>query len=469
MMLDEVNDMTEAREALDQGRVSARELAQAHLDRARRLQPALNCFVEIEAESALAAADASDRRRAQGLRPRPLEGIPFGFKDMYYRAGRTCGCGSRIRADWVPDVTATVADRLMQQGIVTLGRLHMTEFAGGPTGHNEHLGPCRNPWNTERITGGSSSGCGAALAAGIVLGALGSDTGGSVRLPAAMCGVSALFPTRGRISRFGVMPLATSMDVVGPMARSLRDCATLFQVIAGPDPRDPTTATAGAVRPLPQLSLRGLRVGVPDRLPGPAPDGPARVVFDAHLRKLESCGAVVVPVALQRIPEILNLGSIVTRVEMASAHAQWFASRPQDYGRMMRFRLGVGRSIAAVDYLDALNLRVHIARQFEADVFSQCDLLCLPSFWQGAPSIASLEPADDNLESVWTHVGDYTRPFNYLGLPAVQLPCGFDADGMPLGVQWLGRPYDDERLLAAGIAWQSVTDWHRRRPDALRP
>jgi aspartyl-tRNA(Asn)/glutamyl-tRNA(Gln) amidotransferase subunit A len=458
------DDIVDARAALDRGELSARELVQAHLVRSSHLQPQLNCFVEIEAESALAAADEADRRRARGEPPLALDGIPFGFKDMYYRAGHPCGCGSRIRANWVPDVTATVVERLAAQGIANLGRLHMTEFAGGPTGHNEHLGPCRNPWNTARITCGSSSGSGSALGAGLVLGALGSDTGGSLRLPAAMCGVSTLFPTRGRVSRFGAMPLAPSMDVVGPMARSLRDCAILFGLMAGPDPLDPTSAACGAMHALPEVKLKGLRVGVPERMPGPAPEPANQAVFDQHMRHLESCGAIVVPVRLIGIDEALSLGSLITRVEMATAHRDDFATRPADYGRIMRFRLGVGRSIAAVDYLDALNLRARIAQRLVAEVFGQCDLLCLPTFWQGAPTIASLDPTDDNLESVWAKISDYTRPFNYLGLPAVQLPCGFDGEGMPLGIQWLGRPYDDERLLALGIAWQSLTDWHRRRP-----
>jgi aspartyl-tRNA(Asn)/glutamyl-tRNA(Gln) amidotransferase subunit A len=460
----EFNDITDARAALAAGVISARELVAAALQGARRLQPQLNCFVDIEEASALAAADRADHRRAQGLPVGALDGIPFGYKDMYYRAGRICGCGSKIRANWVPDLTATVVTRIEAEGAAPLGRLHMTEFAGGPTGHNEHLGPCHNPWNTERITGGSSSGSGSALGAGLVLGALGSDTGGSLRLPAAMCGVNALFPTRGRISRHGAMPLAPSMDVVGPMARSLRDCALLFRLMAGPDPMDPTTSPAGAARALPDGSLRGVRIGVADPIPGPALGADHRAVYEATLRLLETEGAIVVPIALPWIDEALALGGVVTRSETAAAHARWHASQPEDYGRILRFRIGVGLSIAARDYLDALALRVRLARDFEAQVFGRCDLLMLPTYFQGAPSIASLEPNDDNLETVWAGVGDLTRPFNYLGLPAVQMPCGFDSDGMPLGMQWLGRPYDDERLLAWGGRFQAITDWHRRRP-----
>ncbi len=459
----EFNDITDARAALAAGAISARELVSAALKGAYRLQPVLNCFVEIEEASALAAADEADRRRSAKLPVRALDGIPFGYKDMYYRAGRVCGCGSKIRATWAPDCTATVVTRLEAEGVAPLGRLHMTEFAGGPTGHNEHLGPCRNPWNTTRITGGSSSGSGSALAAGLVLGALGSDTGGSLRLPAALCGVNALFPTRGRISRYGAMPLAPSMDVVGPMARSIRDCALLFRLMAGPDPMDPTTSAGGAARSLPDGSLRGVRVGVADPVPGPRLTLGNQAVYDRVLRQLEAEGAIVVPLSLPFIDEALSLGGIVTRSETAAAHARWFTSRPGDYGRILRFRIGVGLSISARDYLDALALRVRLAREFEAEVFSRCDFLMLPTFFQGAPDLDSLEPNDQNLETVWAGVGDLTRPFNYLGLPAVQMPCGFDDQGLPLGMQWLGRPYDDERLLAWGAGYQALTDWHRRR------
>jgi aspartyl-tRNA(Asn)/glutamyl-tRNA(Gln) amidotransferase subunit A len=241
------------------------------------------------------------------------------------------------------------------------------------------------------------------------------------------------------------MPLAPSMDVVGPMARSLRDCALLFRLMAGADPMDPTTSPAGAARALPDGSLRGVRIGVADPIPVPALGADHRAVYEATLR-------------------LLALGGVVTRSETAAAHARWHASQPEDYGRILRFRIGVGLSIAARDYLDALALRVRLALDFEAQVFGRCDLLMLPTYFQGAPSIASLEPNDDNLETVWAGVGDLTRPFNYLGLPAVQMPCGFDSDGMPLGMQWLGRPYDDERLLAWGGRFQAITDWHRRRP-----
>lgn len=456
-------DLTEAADALAARRISARELAEIHLGRAAALNPRLNAFVAIEAEAALAAADASDARRASGAAHGVLDGVPFGYKDLFYRAGRICGCGSRIRANWVADSTATVVARLEAAGVVPLGRLHMTEFAAGPTGLNEHLGPCRNPWDTTRITGGSSSGSGAALAARLVLGALGSDTGGSVRLPAAMCGVSALFPTRGRVSRAGVAPLAPSMDTAGPMASSVRDLVPLFAAMAGPDPADGWVLPDSAARPLPEAGFRGLRIGIATNPWAPGPTPGMQQALDAAWDALRAAGAVIVPMAVPLMPEALSLGAAITRAEMAAAHARWFAEDPGAYGRILRFRLGVGLQVPAVQYIDAQSLRGRVAARFVAEVFDRVDILALPAFGGAAPPIAGLEPNEDNVETIWAAIGDWTRPFNYLGVPALSVPCGFDA-GMPVGLQLVGRHFDDERLLALGMRWQEMTDWHRRLP-----
>ena len=456
-------DLTEAAAALDARRISARELAALHLDRAEALQPVLNAFVAIEREDALAAAEASDTRRARGLARGVLDGVPVGYKDLFYRAGRVCGCGSRIRADWIADSTATVVTRLEQQGVVPLGRLHMTEFAAGPTGLNEHLGPCRNPWDVTRITGGSSSGAGAALAARAVLGALGSDTGGSVRLPAAMCGISALFPTRGRISRAGSMPLAPSMDTAGPMAVSARDLAPLFAAMAGPDPEDGYTLPEAAARPLPRATFRGLRIGIATNPWAPGPSPGMQAALDIAWQVMREAGAEIVPLAVPLMPEALSLGASITRAEMAAAHARWFAQDPAAYGRILRFRLGVGMHVPAVQYIDAQSLRGRLAARFVQEVFDRVDMLALPGFGGAAPLAASLEPTEANVETIWAAIGDWTRPFNYLGVPALSVPCGFDA-GMPVGLQFVGRHFDDERLLALGALWQEMTDWHRMAP-----
>ena len=279
-----------------------------------------------------------------------------------------------------------------------------------------------------------------------------------------MCGITALFATRGRISRHGVMPLAPSMDVVGPMARSARDCALLFGLLAGPDPLDATTSPHGAARLLPATSLAGVRIGIAREPFAPAPQANARAVFEHSLDELRAAGAVIVSLDVPWIEQALALGAIITRAESAAAHANWLEQFPQAYGRMLRFRLEVGLAIPARDYIDARALRGRVAQAFEQAVFSHCDVLHLPAYWQGAPSITELEPDDDNLENVWAQIGDWTRPFNYLGCPAISLPCGFTDEGLPLGMQLVGRPYDDEALLALGEQYQRLSNWHRMRP-----
>ncbi len=230
--------LRDAAAAPPRGRVRAEALTEACLDRIERLQPKLNCFIRVTAEAARERARAADMAVKAGRPLGLLHGVPLAHKDMFYRAGEVCSCGSKIRADFAPDHTATVLTRLDAAGAAELGRLNMAEFAMGPTGHNEHFGRCRNPWNPDYITGGSSSGSGAAVAAGLVFGALGSDTGGSVRLPAAACGVAGIKPTLGRVSRHGAMPLSHSLDCIGVLARSVGDCARLLSVIAGADPHD---------------------------------------------------------------------------------------------------------------------------------------------------------------------------------------------------------------------------------------
>src|SRR5690606_33096570 len=258
-------DLVGAAEGVRTRKFSAVELTEACIRRIERLQPKLNCFISLEAETALAAARRADEELAKGVVRGPLHGIPLAHKDMLYRAGKVTTCGSKIRKDFVPSYTATVHLRLEAAGALDLGTLNMAEFAFGPTGHNAHWGHCRNPWNPDHITGGSSSGSASAVAARMVYGALGSDTGGSIRLPAGLCGLVGLKPTQGRVSRDGVMPLSCSLDQVGPLTRTVRDSTRIFAAIAGYDPQDPTSSTATVEDYESRLAggVRGLRIGVP--------------------------------------------------------------------------------------------------------------------------------------------------------------------------------------------------------------
>ncbi|MFZ2059156.1 MAG: amidase, partial [Acidimicrobiales bacterium] len=264
--------LREAALAISQSQLRAEALVEACLDRIARLQPALNCFIRVTAEAARAEARAADASIKAGRTLGPLVGIPLAHKDMFYRAGEACSCGSKIRTDFVPDHTATVLTRLDAAGAIELGRLNMAEFAMGPTGHNDNFGRCRNPWNLHHITGGSSSGSGAAVAGHLVFGALGSDTGGSVRLPAAACGTVGIKPTLGRVSRYGTMPLSHSLDCIGVLARNVGDCARLLSVIAGADAHDGMSSghpvsdyERGLDDAADPNALAGVTVGVPDR------------------------------------------------------------------------------------------------------------------------------------------------------------------------------------------------------------
>lgn len=460
-------DLARAAQAVAEGEVSSRELTEAALARLEALHPRLNCLAGLEAERALEQADAADAARARGEALGPLHGVPLAHKDMFHRAGRVSACGSRILADFVPVETCTVLARLDAAGAVDLGRLHMAEFALSPTGDNAHHGPSRNPWQPEHISGGSSSGSGAVVAARAVYGAMGSDTGGSVRLPAAFCGVVGIKPTHGRVSRHGLMPLSHSLDQAGPLARTVRDCARLLGVIAGADPRDPIAAAAhvpdyeaGLERP-----LRRVRVGVAGGYFGEAMDADVRAAMDASRAVLQDLGAELVEVEVPQAEHLQDLCNILQSVEAARHHRRWIAERPQDYGAQVLGRIEPGLYVPATRYLEAVNLRAVLAERVLEEVFGRVDVLHLPTTVFGAPSIAETDlAANPGFREMLFQVARNTRPFNYLGLPALSVPAGFNAAGLPLAMQLVGRPFAEGLLFRVGHAYQQATDWHRRAP-----
>lgn len=463
--------LVEARAALASGALSSVELTAALIDRAREAQPRLNAFLSLDADAALAAARASDEARARASRggpaAGPLLGVPLAHKDMYYRAGRVATCGSLIRRDWVAPVTATVLQRLEAAGSVNLGTLNLAEFAFSPTGHNVHFGDCCNPWNPAYITGGSSSGSAAAVAAGLAYGALGSDTGGSIRVPAALCGVSGIKPTWSRVSRAGAMPLSQSLDHVGPLARSIADCAWLLQVIAGADPADPTASA----RPVPDLvaalgqSIDGLRIGLPDGYFDRDLAAPVASALEAAAAAFQALGARLVRVPMPALDPVNAAGTVLMWAEAASAHQAWLAQRPQDYGAQVRSRLEHGAALGALQYQQALKQRGPALDAFCRQVFAQCDLLLAPTHAQPVPTRAETDLADrPEAAVVLGALTRLTRPFNYLGLPTASLPAGFDGNGLPVGLQLVGPPWSELLLCRAGDAFQRETDWHLRHP-----
>jgi len=460
-----------ASEALRTRHVSSVELTRACLARAEAVNPTLNCFLAIEADEALAAAERADRAIAAGEWRGPLHGIPLAHKDMFYRAGRLCSGGSRIRRDFVPAYDSTLAKRLEAAGAVWLGRLNMSEFAANPAGHNFHYGHCRNPWNPDCITGGSSSGSGAAVAARACFGSLGSDTGGSVRLPAAICGVTGLKPTYGRVTRHGALPRVWSLDSVGPLARTAEDCALLTAAIAGHDPLDPTTASVPvpAYRAALGSPIAGLRLGMPSSFffDGIAPSVKARL--DAARDVLADLGAIPVEVEVPDQERLFTISDALAKAEAATMHGRWMRECPQDYSFFMRSRIEAGFHIPATRYLEALALRGRILADFARRVFDRCDVLFAPVLAIEVPTLAQTEagsPAD--VQRVIAALTRSTRNVNYLGLPALSVPCGFSANGMPTGLQLIGRPFAEATLLRIGHAYQQATDWHHRVPTGVR-
>jgi aspartyl-tRNA(Asn)/glutamyl-tRNA(Gln) amidotransferase subunit A len=448
-------------------KLSSVEATQALLDRIKVWQPALNAFVAVEADEALLAARAADAALARGAARGALHGVPLAHKDMYYKAGKPAGCGSKIRAGWIAPATSTAVARLEAAGAFRLGALHMAEFAYGPTGHNAHLGPAHNPWDVTRITGGSSSGSGAAVAARLVPAALGSDTGGSIRLPAHFCGISGLKPTAGRVSRANAMPLSFTLDSVGPLARTAADCGLVMAGIAGPDPLDPTTAGAplwngeAMVR-----SPKGLTVGVPTRFYGDDLDADVAATLDAARAEFAKLGVRIVDVELPDQTAVNAAALTVLAVEAASAHAPWLRERPQDYGPQVRARLENGLAFSGVQYLDALRWRgpalaAHLAALGDVDV------ILTPAAQVPAPTIADTDvTAGPSADAVIQGLTRLMRPINYLGVPALVVPGGHSRHGLPIGLQLIGRPHGDEILVALGRAFQAATDHHRKVPPA---
>jgi len=448
--------------------VSPVEVTQAHLDRIAGLDGRLRSYITVMGDAALASARAAEAAVMSGDDLGPLHGVPVALKDLYCTKGvRTTG-GSKILGDWLPEEDASVVSRLAVAGAVVLGKLNMHEFAYGPEGVNPHYGTPWNPWvpSAHRISGGSSSGSGVAVAAGLCPGALGSDTGGSIRIPAALCGITGLKPTYGRVSRAGVLPLAWSLDHVGPMCRSAADCALMLGAIAGYDPRDPTTS----VLPTPDYmaaltgSIKGLRVGLLGPLFMDAASAEVQAVLDQAVKTLEGLGASVRKVSLDTIELAAGASTAVVAVEAYAYHEPWIKKRAQDYGADVRERLRVGAFISGAEYVNGQRARALIRDEVDR-ALAELDVLVAPTTPMAATAVdASTAEFGGARHPVRTSLLRFTRPFNCTGHPAASVPGGFTAEGLPVGVQIIGRPFDEATVLRVADAYQRATDWHTRRP-----
>jgi len=433
------------------------DVATAHLARIDRLDKTLNCYVTVTADRALADARAAEAALGQGDAG-PLAGIPVAYKDLYATRGVLTTAGSALLADWVPDHDSTCVTRLQQAGMVMLGKLITHEFAFGIQFPGHRFAPARNPWNLDHIPGGSSSGSGAALAAGLTVGSLGSDTGGSIRGPAAFCGIVGLKPTYGRLSRAGVVTLSWTLDHTGPMARSVEDCALMLQALAGYDPADP----ASSREPVPDYAsglgsgVRGLRVGVPRDYFFDEAKPEVAAAFESALGTLSGLGAEVRDV---RIPSIGAAPAfmVIMLAEAFAYHARDLRERPQLYGEVLREKMMAGALLTAEEYVQAQRLRSRLREDMHR-ALAEVDVLATPTAPVTAPSFQTV--LDPNFPFARSNMA----PFNMTGLPALALPCGFAPNGLPISLQLAGRPFDEATVLRAGQAYEQATDWHLHRP-----
>lgn len=461
--------LAEAASLIKDRKLSSLEVTQALLTRIAQWQPLLNAFVRIDEQEVLQAARAADSSLAKLGPSGPLHGVPFAHKDMYYIKGKLAGCGSKVREGWIAPSTSTAIARLDGAGAIRIGALHMAEFAYGPTGHNAYLGPARNPWNTNHIAGGSSSGSGAAVAARLAYGSLGSDTAGSIRMPAHCCGVTGLKTTSGRVSRANVMPLSFTLDTVGPLARTAEDCGLIAEAIAGEDPLDPTTDRSPTWNVAKSERLaKDIKIGVPKRFYVEDLEADVSAALDSAIKIFKQLGAKVVPVELIDQTAVAAAALVVLTTEATALHAPWLRTRAIDYTPQVRNRLESGLAYSAVEYLEALRWRgPALAGHLEA--IGDIDIVLAPASPSAAPRIDETDfGGDPAAEKLVLAVMKLMRPVNYLGLPVLTVPAGWSKAGLPIGLQLIGRPFEDETCIALGRAFQQATEYHAPVPELSR-
>lgn len=441
------------------------ELLQAYLDRIAITDTALNSFISYPGEEALESAKLAEREVLSGHYRGPLHGIPVGLKDLFYVKGLKNTAGSKIFDKFIPSYDSTVATLLRTAGAVLMGKLNLHQFAFGPTGLNEYYGDMHNPWDVERLAGGSSGGAGSAVASGQLPLAIGTDTGGSVRIPAALCGITGLKPTYGRISRHGVVPLAWSFDHVGPMTRDVWDAAIMLGAIAGRDVNDSSSSAKPVGHYVESLTgdVKGLRIGVPkEYFELPLDPAIEKAIKDA-IEVFNGLGAQIKEVTWPIYHHSANISTPMIYAEAAEYHRDLLMKYAHQYDPSIRWRVETGLFISASDYLNASRARAKYTMESLA-LFDEVDLLVGPTIPVVAPKINEDQVTiKQQTMGVIPALTQYTRAFNLTGFPALTVPCGFSQE-MPIGMQLAGRPFEEARILNAGYAYQRVTDWHKRRP-----
>ena len=436
--------------------VSPVEIVEALLERIARYNGLLHSYITLCGDEALRAARDAEREIAAGRRRGPLHGLPIAQKDIIFTRGVRTTCHSRTLLTFVPEEDATVARRLAEAGTILLGKTNTTEFA---TGGTDVFGVPKNPWDTSRYTSGSSAGAGNSLAAGLAVLATGSDTGGSIRGPASYCGVVGLKPTYGRVSRHGVFPLSWSMDHIGPMTRTVADCALLLSAMAGPDPLDPTASA----HPVPDYGsgldrgVRGMTIGVPNQHFYDKIDPEVDRLVRAALRRLEELGARVEPIDLPHAADAVPAGWTLIACEAFGAHAPRLRRQWTDYGPRARRRIAAGAFFTAGEYQQAAQIRAVWCREL-SQALRRVDAIAVPTMPTPAFTLeveAAGPPPD---------AGKFTILFNLTGHPALSVPCGFAAGSLPVGIQLVGKAFDEHTLFRIGHAYEQHTEWHTRHP-----
>lgn len=463
-------DVVEAREGLRRGAFSSADLVSAHLDRIAVVDPRIQAYVTVVAEEALERASELDAERAAGRERGLLHGIPFSVKDVFATRGIRTTAGSTILANWVPEEDATVVRRLLDAGAVLLGKVNTHEFAYGVTTRNVHRSTA-NPWDPTRIVGGSSGGSAAAVAAGLCPFSVGTDTAGSIRLPAALTGIAGFKPAHGRVSCAGVVAQSFSADHAGPLARSVADLALVLTVIAGADGRDPTTRNEPAPDYCGALGAgpRHLRIGIPRELfcLGTEP-GVAAAFADAQ-RVFRDLGCDIQEVSIPMLAEASDLNLAVIMAETTARHDEWgegwFAGRELVYGADVRRLLEAGREIAAARFIRANHRREMLKNQIDATLHSEVELLLTPTvpFSAPRPDASAVELANGPADLLAASI-HFLAPFSLTGFPALALPAGFAGNGLPVSIQLVARTSGETTALRAGHAFQQATSWHRRHP-----
>jgi aspartyl-tRNA(Asn)/glutamyl-tRNA(Gln) amidotransferase subunit A len=479
--------VAELSRALRDRAVTSRALTESCLERIGRLDRSLNAFITVTADTALAAADAADARLARGGDAGPLTGVPFAYKDIFCARGVRTTCGSKMLENFVAPYDAAVVERLAAAGVVMIGKTNMDEFAMGSSNENSFFGPARNPWDLERSPGGSSGGSAAAVAAGLVPAATGTDTGGSIRQPAALCGITGLKPTYGRVSRYGMVAFASSLDQAGVLALSAEDAALFMEAMAGFDPRDSTSANV----PVPAFSraigapLKGRRIGMPPEFFDAGLDPACAERIRDALRVFRELGAEIVDVPLPHLGLSVPTYYIVAPAEASSNLARYDGvrfghrssaataagsleemykrSRQEGFGPEVKRRIMTGTYVLSAGYYDAYYLQAQKARQLIAEdfrkAFAEVDLIAGPT----SPTTA-FRLGEKTADPVLMYLNDiYTIAVNLAGLPGISVPCGF-AGGLPVGLQLIGPAFGESLVLNFAHQYQQVTDWHRREP-----